>query len=1180
MIKELDIGAAAADNLYMGDLDATLAICTGLEVFRLENCFHISGILVRSLGMHCGMLKQVDLPGCPISDSFVPHLTKNCPNLERLDLSFTNLTIASLHAIITHCPALLQLDLSECREIESDVTLDYTIKESYNRPLQWLNLRNAPVGDDLLRFTAVHCPNIQDLILESCTLITDDSLVKLASSLTQLRRLDISFLDNITDLSLNAFTLRAQQSYPNYTLEELYLSACDMVTPQAVHALVQKATKLECLVLDGCEKILGSFVGRFAIKGEGEDELECLVEGEGLRKLAAYVPTGSELGSQGGVATLTPPMSPDRNGLMAPQADGRPTTPTPFKVEVSYATYGGEDEEDPAGKWKSPLKPRSLDSAALAAAALAAAKQQGYGTPEPSPSRGASPSLSRRTSRTMLRPRRSSMNLNLADAVAEAEAMKQERAEKIREKRRSRTISLDAAGAAQLAAALASNTPPAGGAVGNLLGSEKRSEEGSRRGSPPIMEEPESYATVPIASGRRPSPAPAVSAPQPQRGWSANVGGGAQSWGAPPPVTAVSQQGQGQASGWGTNASDPWNQSQQSQPQQQPQIVAAGPGPFAGSQWAGPTPPTSPGYQPALKDAARRRSIPVPAGPPPGAAQSGWSTPAGLQPPSGPVSTPGSKPIPSPIATSKEGMLLAAGRSSAMNKSPSPNPTSPAPTTPTGDGILLASGRAARAAAQAAAAAAAAAQVQGTPEATEGAPQDGNSILIASGRRRSRTMSQSGPPAGVTSPTSNNGPTSNLPPPPANPQPWGANPQVWTNPAQLTSASSTWSTQNNSGPAQNTFVDPWAKPPNQTFAPPSNDPWAAPPSSQNQAPTQSYSQPAMNSGYGQNQNQTYGQSNGYSSAPSNHQNSYFPPPPQQQPHQQQYQQPQPPQQQQQPHPYAPPQQQNSWGTPPSHTPVTSSYNQPPPPQNPPATLRMVAAAGWGPAPSQWTTPSSPATPYPPSPSQGGFPPAPPSVTQQGQGGVYFERSKRMSMNGAPAGFNANNMGGNGSAPRPQQQQQQQRWSSGPNGGFDGGARQQGHQRYPSGGGIPPPPPTANQGYQQQGQQQGGDEAGETGGFVFSNPRRGKMLLKLKIETKTGGHQTLAVHEFDDPHQLATEFCQYWDMAAFREPLVRLVSVRKTNAIRQQTGHRGHGIGFPPAHGHQQQPPQQAQVPGQ
>ncbi|KAJ3020493.1 hypothetical protein HDV00_002038, partial [Rhizophlyctis rosea] len=341
---------------------------------------------------------------------------------------------------------------------EPDVTLDFAVSKPHNRPLQWLNLRNAPVNDDLLRFTVTRCPNLQDLILESCTLITDDSLVKLASSLTKLRRLDISFLDNITDLSLNAFTLRAEQSYPNYALEELYLSACDMVTPQAVYALVQKATKLDCLVLDGCGKILGSFVGRFAVKGEGEDELECLLEGDGLKQLAAYVPTGSEMaGKQGGVAALTPPMSPDRY-------DDRPTTPTPFRVEVSYARYGGEDEDIAVGKWNSPLKPRSLHSAALAAAALAAAKQQGYGTPEPASPRvsGTFPSLSRRTSRTMLRPRRSSMNINLADAAAEAEAMKQERAEKIREKRRSRTISLDAAGAAQWNAALANlNSSPA-----------------------------------------------------------------------------------------------------------------------------------------------------------------------------------------------------------------------------------------------------------------------------------------------------------------------------------------------------------------------------------------------------------------------------------------------------------------------------------------------------------------------------------------------------------------------------------------------------------------------------------------------------------------------------------------------------------------------------------------------
>ncbi|KAJ3027156.1 hypothetical protein HDV00_011364, partial [Rhizophlyctis rosea] len=587
-------------------------------------------------------------------------------------------------------------------------------------------------------------------------------------------------------------------------------------------------------------------------------------------------------------------------------------------------------------------------------------------------------------------------------------------------------------------------------------------------------------------------------------------------------------------------------------------IVAAGPGPFAGNQWAGSTPPTSP---PVIKDAAKRRSIPAPAGPPPGAAQSGWSTPVGLQPPA----NAGSRPLPTPIATSQEGLLFASGCGGGVggiSTTPSPVPTTPAPVTPTGDGILLASGRAARAAAQAAAAAAAAQpQTSGSPENGEGAPagpQDGG-ILIASGRRRSRTMSQSAsrPESALASPIQQTTPTTNLSAPPAAPQPWGANPQVWNYPAQLTSASSTRSNTNTSqasGPAA--FVYPWAKPPNQTFAPPSNDPWAAPPQNQNQiqnqnpnqnqnqgyAPSQSYNNQNNNGykqnqnnysqphgGYGSNQNSFSQNQNGYSQNQNGFgnvppaQNSYFPPQQQQQlPQQQQqlYQQPQP---QQQSYPQQPQQQQApaQWGAPP-HQLANSSYNQPPPAQNPAATLRMVASAGWGPAPSQWTVPNSPSSPYPPNQ---GFP-VPPSVTQQqSQGGVYFERSKqRMSMSGGSfgPGQNGNNVvGGNVNVNGdPNARPQQQRWSSGQPMGTNSG---NGHQRYPSNGGTPSQQfaygQSQNQAQaprhdapQQQQQQVGVDENGETGGFVFSNPRRGKMLLKLKIETKTGGHQTLAVHE--------------------------------------------------------------------
>src|SRR4051812_28319609 len=117
-------------------------------------------------------MTQLDLPGCPMSDTYIPILGKSCPNLERLDLSFTNSTVASLYTIVMHCEKLLQLDLSECREAEKDANMDLSNK-GFTRPLQWLNLRNAPVTDDLLRFAAIHCPNIEDLILESCVNISD-----------------------------------------------------------------------------------------------------------------------------------------------------------------------------------------------------------------------------------------------------------------------------------------------------------------------------------------------------------------------------------------------------------------------------------------------------------------------------------------------------------------------------------------------------------------------------------------------------------------------------------------------------------------------------------------------------------------------------------------------------------------------------------------------------------------------------------------------------------------------------------------------------------------------------------------------------------------------------------------------------------------------------------------------
>lgn len=117
-IKELSFSASAADNLYMGDLDSALSLCPNLQLFRLENCYHISNILVQSLSHHSRKLEQLELSGCPVSDSFIPVLAKNCTDLHRLDLSFTNVTVISLHSILSQAQNLVSLDICDCGDAE------------------------------------------------------------------------------------------------------------------------------------------------------------------------------------------------------------------------------------------------------------------------------------------------------------------------------------------------------------------------------------------------------------------------------------------------------------------------------------------------------------------------------------------------------------------------------------------------------------------------------------------------------------------------------------------------------------------------------------------------------------------------------------------------------------------------------------------------------------------------------------------------------------------------------------------------------------------------------------------------------------------------------------------------------------------------------------------------------
>ncbi|KAJ3328040.1 hypothetical protein HDU76_010692 [Blyttiomyces sp. JEL0837] len=1067
MIRELDISGMAADNLYMGDLDAALGMCPNLEVFRLENCYHISNILIQSIAHHCPNLLQLDLPGCPVSDSFMPLLTKKCRHLLRLDMSFTNASIASIHPVILNSESLLELDLSECREAEDLTALDLSNK-GFRRPLKSLSLRNTPVTDDLLRYAVSQCPELEIVVLESCPRITDDAVIKLISTCTRLRSIDLSFCDRITDLSLNALGARGDSS----VLEELYLSACDLISPVAVQQMVQKiAGKLELLVLDGCERILGSFVQ--ALSTTKGDELECTLERDAVRALASWVAPAAGAGG----SMVTPPASP-----------ARPVDVTGgLKFEVSYVTTD-DSRRKKANTGFAAAIIRSVVAPGEAVAAIAAAKGESVNNNNDPFMAGGSPQSLRKKSSRTLRHRRSLLGLSqrMEDEEDAIEAAKYERQEKIKEKRRSRTSSNTydqydnssisrGAGASSPSAVLSPTSPatPPVDVVDSVAGAgvvaepasvdddtakaaffAKAAARGVKIGAPgetPVATTTPSgpskrgstsslKATVPEFVPSTPV-APVAQPAGPQGTWGAGVPVAAAP-GAAPVVGAPVRRP--------SSSADPWAQAP-------PSVVAA----------------TAAGVTPlASGKPLRRPSTGQPSGPP-GPGSSTWTTPAGIAPSGvvGGAAAPGTPVTP----------VAAAGTP-----------------TPSGDGILLFSGRAARAASiskesapEMAAAVAATTVATPEPGAAPAGADGENPVLIASGRRRTRGNSVTEdirnagiPVAGTPEPgaVGPNGVPTWINAPPSTPvtpaqMPWGTDPKVWNNPAQLTSSSSTWSTT--SGPQQ-TFVDPWSKAPvpSSSILGPSNvintnDPWAAAPPKSNlsSAVTPPIIPPAAVAPVAPLPFSGAADASS-AAAPST------------------------------PAPVAP----SNW----TPTPVAPTLSP---------SLRMAASSGWTPATAgaagsnagavaasagNWgpsVPPVTPPTSTPGSPS-GMKTPRPSSVSSARFGSVGV---------GAAGGAGTGNLA-NGAAARAS-------WAPGAKAGIVGAA--------------------ANK------------EAPVDGGFVFSNPKRGRMLLKLKIETKAGGHQTLSVHEFDDPQQLASEFVAYWDMQAFKEPLVRLITVRKNNVLRSR-----------------------------
>ncbi|RDB22547.1 SCF E3 ubiquitin ligase complex F-box protein grrA [Hypsizygus marmoreus] len=248
-IRRLNL--STVNGSVRNDILSAFASCDRLERLTLINCEHITpNTLVRllpsfpnlvavdltgvksttneaivGLAMAAKRLQGINLTGCDsISDEGIMAFAKNCPMLRRVKLSgLTSLTDAPIAAIANSCPLLLELDLNNCHLIT-----DVSIREIWTHSVYLREMRLA------------HCSQLTDAAFPSPPrpegLSQSDAPNPFSSSSTECS----------TDLPPLVL------SHPMDQLRLLDLTACSLLTDDAVEGIIFYAAKIRTLVLSKC----------------------------------------------------------------------------------------------------------------------------------------------------------------------------------------------------------------------------------------------------------------------------------------------------------------------------------------------------------------------------------------------------------------------------------------------------------------------------------------------------------------------------------------------------------------------------------------------------------------------------------------------------------------------------------------------------------------------------------------------------------------------------------------------------------------------------------------------------------------------------------------------------------------------------------------------------------------
>lgn len=235
-----------------------------LTILQLAGCRQLTDEGLHCLTMGSPRLREVSLESCSqITSSSAPSIA-SLKHLQKLNVAHCPLlTDTFLQEGVTHCQELTSLNLSHCKTISDSGLLHLNTLSK----LCSLNMSELHRVTDLA-MTAVlkHWPALEDLSVEKCSSLTNLFLLELAKNQHYIRRLNLTFLTNITDDGiLNMLSNNEDDIVPSdenqspdggrKALFELFLGKCNLLTDISVISLAHHCPQLVRIYLAGCRQI-------------------------------------------------------------------------------------------------------------------------------------------------------------------------------------------------------------------------------------------------------------------------------------------------------------------------------------------------------------------------------------------------------------------------------------------------------------------------------------------------------------------------------------------------------------------------------------------------------------------------------------------------------------------------------------------------------------------------------------------------------------------------------------------------------------------------------------------------------------------------------------------------------------------------------------------------------------